>query len=67
MNGVISQFEGNANRWRHRVGSYSNYRPLTYWDESGYVPRPGYHPTDEEVAELIRLGHLPSGWKYTPA
>lgn len=71
VDGTISQFERSAKCWRPRLGSYSARRDptsryLKFWDQTGYAPPPGYHPGDNEVAELVRLGKVPPGWKYTP-
>lgn len=66
VGGTINQFEASAQSWRARKDAYSDYRPLTFWDATGFVPPPGYQPTDEEVAELSEEGLLPPGWKPTP-
>lgn len=65
VGGAISRFEANAHIWRRRSSAYSDHRPLHYWDMSGYTPPRGFTPRPEDVAELIRLGHLPAHWKPT--
>ena len=57
-----SRFTVNANVWRSRSEAYSNYPPFLYWDKTGYPPPAGYTPSEAEITELKRLGHLPDDW-----
>jgi hypothetical protein len=66
IDGSIERYTGHAGSWPARYTGYTTVPAHTYWDETGFIPRPGYEPMEEEVQALREAKLIPEDWTPPP-